>query len=36
MIALLLAWLLASPAEAATCSGPACDEITRFEAGYVR
>lgn len=27
MIALLLAWLLASPAEAATCSGPACDEI---------
>ena len=27
MIALLLAWLLTSPAEAATCSGPACDEI---------
>src|SRR5258706_15265027 len=26
-MALLLAWLLASPAEAATCSGPACDEI---------
>lgn len=27
MIALLLAWLLASPAEAASCSGPACDDI---------
>lgn len=27
MLALLLAWLLASPAEAASCSGPACDEI---------
>src|SRR5258706_8875676 len=26
-MALLLAWLLASSAEAATCSGPACDEI---------
>jgi hypothetical protein len=27
MLALLLAWLLAPPAEAASCSGPACDEI---------
>jgi hypothetical protein len=27
MIALLLAWLLASPAEAASCFGPACHQI---------
>jgi hypothetical protein len=27
MIELLLAWLLAAPAEAASCSGPACDEV---------
>jgi hypothetical protein len=27
MLVLLLARLLASPAEAASCAGPACDEI---------
>jgi hypothetical protein len=39
MIALLLAWLLASPAEAASCSGPACGDgsvrLTTFS-GCVR